>query len=167
MRLLQQLLLGAGCQFTGNNLTVYGIGNAQRFAALLGYKPHVLDIKDVLVAHLLFVGFLIVGQYRLNDALHTRLLQFVDEDVDVGIAAIDNLLLGTVNHFRSDDYRAVAVLLHFHRHLVAQRIYQPGLAFGSIPNHRKAGLVELLTRGFGMFHIQGVYLFLGKIAQPQ
>jgi hypothetical protein len=112
-------------------------------------QAEVEQVLDVVLRHLAQRG---AGQHRLDDPAHPRLAQLVGELVQVGDAAQDQVLLGLVDQRHVDGAGAIAPGRHLEAGLVGQRVDQPGLALGQLPDplqglggERLAGLGGVLA----------------------
>jgi hypothetical protein len=154
----------AGGQRARQHLAVDRIGDHQ--AAVLG-APQQAQIEQVVAIRLRHDAERGPGQHRLDEAAHPRLAQLVGELIQVGDAAQDQVLLGLVDQRDVDGAGAVAPGGDLEAALVGQRIDQPGLALGQVPDPLQGlGREDLPGLGRVLAEQRG-HLLGGEVPQAQ
>ena len=157
---LDQPLLGRRGQLARHYFGVDGIGDAER--DISGNEAEVADVLDVARGE---IAFFPAAQQGLDDALHAILLQLVRQLVEMRLAALDDPLLRTPNVVGGDWTAAVTPGFVPETGLVRQRVHQPRLAAGPLPDRFQRRGCELLPRLTGVLREQRRYVVPGEVAQ--
>ena len=128
-RLLKQRLLHRPRQIPWDDLRVDRIRDAQR--AALRDQPQVAHVLDVAGRA---PALRAAAQQRLDDAADARFLQLVGKLVEMGLAALDELLAGLEHVVRGDCTTPVAARLAPEADLPRERVHKPRLAPGLRPD---------------------------------
>ena len=147
-----------------HHLRVNRVGDTRPAAHVLRDQAQVADVGEVFVRPRLLAG---AGQDRLDHATHALFAQLVGQVVDMGVAAQDQPLLRVQDGCCRDRAFAVAARLVAEAGIVAQRVHQPRLAGGALPDQRQRTLGERLPGLCRMLRGQRVNLLLGEVAEPQ
>ena len=161
---LRQPYLHRVVQMARHHLRVDRVGDARQAAGVLRHQPQVLNVRDVFGGPRLPVG---AGQDRFDHALHPLLAQLVRQVVDMRVTAQDQPLLCLPDGCRGDRARTVAARLVAEAGVVAQRVHQPRLAGGALPDQLQRIVHERLPGLFRVLRGQGARLLLAEVAEPQ
>jgi hypothetical protein len=151
-------------QHARQHLAIDRIGHDHPAGTVQAQQSQVDQVLNIVRRYLAQAG---TRQHRLDDLAHARLAQLVGELIQMRDATLDQVLLGLVDHGQVDRATAVAPGAHVEAGLVGERVDQPGLTAGQVPDLLQGLGGEDLPGLGGVLQQQGVDLVLIEVAQAQ
>ena len=158
----RHLLRGVG-EVARDDLPVDRVGNGDRTHSR--HETQIAHVLQIVGGERLGGGG--TAQQRLDHPAHPLFLKLVRELVQMRIAAQDQLLAGILNGGGADCTAAVPPGLILEAGLVRQRVHQPRLPAGQLPELELRLRRETLTRLARVLGQQMLDLGLREVAEPQ
>ena len=164
LRLMDERLR-VNSQFSWDDFLVNGIFDSEGFLVVALDEAEVHTILDIIGLDGFDVALCL--EDRLDDPFHPFLPEFVNELVEVGIPAEDEVFFRLFEDRAGDRRRAVLTFFHAEAGFVSQGVYEPGLSAGVFINQFPDFVVEGLAGGLCVLGVEVLDVFFGEIAKAE